>query len=120
MFPGGILLTIILCIIYFIYNISFTWRYEVEEQSLEETSKTYNNLQEEISIPDMDDDMNLIQKRYHVAGDTPCHLKVGNGKCGYFYKSFDDLNQHIKNFHKPQCDLSKSEEEQIFAVVLDI
>ena len=58
--------------------------------------------------------MNLIQKRYHVAGDTPCHLKVGNGKCGYFYKSFDDLNQHIKNFHKPQCDLSKSEEEQIF------
>ena len=44
-------------------------------------------------IHDVDDDMDLVKKRCHLVGETPC------GKCGYLYKSIDDFNQHIKTCH---------------------
>ena len=70
------------------------FRYEEDDDHmLEVSSKAYKHLQEENSIHDVDDDMELVKKRGHLVGETPC------GKCGYLYKSIDDFNQHIKTYH---------------------
>ena len=48
----------------------------------------------------MDDDLALVEKRYHRIGETRCLIKINNaGECGYLYKSMNDYNLHIRSCH---------------------
>ena len=70
-----------------------------DNQLHEESIQPYKQVREDSFTRDVEDDMYLEQKRYHLVGETPCHLKIGDVLCGYLYKSIDDFNNHIKNFH---------------------
>ena len=70
-----------------------------DNQLHEESIQPYKQVREDSFTRDAEDDMYLEQKRYHLVGETPCHLKIGDVLCGYLYKSIDDFNNHIKSFH---------------------
>ena len=70
-----------------------------DNQLHEESIQPYKQVREDSFTRDAEDDMYLETKRYHLVGETPCHLKIGDVLCGYLYKSIDDFNNHIKSFH---------------------
>ena len=77
--------------------------------------KSCKDVNEESFTPDVEDDMYLVQKRYHLVGETPCQLKIGDALCGYLYKTIDDFNNHIKTFHSNEGHLHLTAQNQDLA-----